>query len=376
MATAARERSRLAAVPTPRDEDWKYTSLKRFTAKTRRPHQLQIVQIETRALGAKLRRLSQLAGPEAETIRRLFPAPANTAPSARGYFHDLATGLCEDPYVLWLETGTEAAEINWISGGAGAMDIGVLYVLLPAGCQATLVENYGENADALVSRLQVHVAKGASLEHVRLQMGGPETTVIASVTADVERDASYRLTTIGLGAALARETIDVHLREAGATTDLNGLILASGNQHVDHHTNIEHAVGDTTSRQLYKTILAGESRGVFNGRIAIGRGAVRAQAAQMNRNLLLSQKAEIDTKPQLEIDNDDVKATHGATIGRLDPEHIFYLRSRGLSLAQASRVLAGGFALEMIESMSSKELRQRLHQRLDLALAALTLGES
>jgi Fe-S cluster assembly protein SufD len=139
---------------------------------------------------------------------------------------------------------------------------------------------------------------------------------------------------------------------------VDGVFIGRSGQLLDHHTNLLHLVGETQSEQLYKGILADESRGVFNGRVVIAKGASGSNSAQLNKNLLLSKRVEIDTKPQLEIENDDVKAAHGAAIGRLDPEHLFYLQSRGIGLSQAVEVLARGFAFESIDKLESDRLRE------------------
>jgi Fe-S cluster assembly protein SufD len=150
------------------------------------------------------------------------------------------------------------------------------------------------------------------------------------------------------------------LAAPGAEAVVDGLYIENGKQHVDNHTNIEHFVADTRSEQLYKGILDGESRAVFNGRVFIAQDAQRSNSSQLNNNLLLSKRAEVDTKPELEIFADDVKAGHGATIGRLDPEHLFYLRSRAISSDDAVAMLALGFANDLVLRRTNEYVREAL----------------
>jgi Fe-S cluster assembly protein SufD len=141
---------------------------------------------------------------------------------------------------------------------------------------------------------------------------------------------------------------------------LNGLYLVNGRQHVDNHTWIEHAAPHCTSRELYKGVLDGESTGVFRGRIFVHRAAQKTDAIQSNPNLLLSDKADINTKPQLEIYADDVRCTHGATIGQLDPEAVFYLRARGIGLEESRGVLVRAFAEEVLDLIRVEEVREEM----------------
>jgi Fe-S cluster assembly protein SufD len=175
----------------------------------------------------------------------------------------------------------------------------------------------------------------------------------------------------------SREDLDILLTEPGAEALLDGLYLADGKRHVDHSTNVEHIAPHTTSSQLYKGILNDESRAVFNGRVHIHRDAQKSMAAQLNNNLILSKRAEIDTKPELAIDADDVKASHGATIGQIDPEHVFYLLARAILEDDAIKMLAKGFAQDVafriqndvIRPVIEKVVEKRLEKTLEKTLA-------
>src|SRR5581483_6258879 len=173
-------------------------------------------------------------------------------------------------------------------------------------------------------------------------------------------DGAYESLTVFASAALGRHDLAVHLDGPGATCTLNGLTLARGSQHLDSHTLIEHAAPHGVSRQLYKGILADHARVVFNGKIVVRPGADGTDARQANQSILLSREATVDTKPQLEIFADDVRCTHGATVGQLDPEMIFYLESRGIGEDAARTLLTYGFASELIRDIAHAEIRRYL----------------
>jgi len=149
----------------------------------------------------------------------------------------------------------------------------------------------------------------------------------------------------------------VNLSEQGASCSLNGLFVLDGRQHVDHHTRVDHKAPHCTSRENYRTVLDGRSHGVFNGKVVVHQGAIKTDSSQSNGNILLSKHAEIDTKPELEIYNDDVKCAHGATVGQLDDKQLFYLRSRGISEAAAQELLTFAFADEVLAAMSNQVVR-------------------
>ena len=165
---------------------------------------------------------------------------------------------------------------------------------------------------------------------------------------------------MSLGARLSRHDIDVTLDHERARCSLDGLYVANGRQHVDFHTNVEHVAPRCESREYYKGIAGGRGRGVFNGRVHVHPDAQKTEAHQTNRNLLLTRNAEIDTKPQLEIHADDVKCSHGATIGQLDEQMLFYLRARGIPESTARGMLTYGFARDVVDRIARPELRETI----------------
>jgi Fe-S cluster assembly protein SufD len=250
-----------------------------------------------------------------------------------------------------------------------------LVVALP-GSRATVIETHlgAEGLPYLADAVtEIDVADGASLEHCRVEADAETAFHVATVQARLGRDARLVSNAASLGAGLARIDIGATLAE-GAECTLNGLYLGDGSRHVDHHTSVDHAAPHGTSHQLYKGILSGSARAVFNGRIRVAEGASKTDAFQANRNLLLSREALVFTRPQLEIHADDVKCTHGATIGQLDAGALFYLRSRGIGEAEARRLLLEAFVGEVIGRIGFGPLAERLTERAR-AISARTTAE-
>jgi Fe-S cluster assembly protein SufD len=206
----------------------------------------------------------------------------------------------------------------------------------------------------------VHLAEGAQLEHCRIQNENNQTFHIALLQAEIAAHAKLTSHQVNFGAALARTDINVRLLGANASVALNGLQFATGNQHHDTHTLVEHVVPHTSSTEDYRGIADERGRVVFNGKVLVHEKAIKTDAQQSSRNLLLANTAEIDTKPELEIYNDDVKCAHGATVGQLDANALFYLRSRGLDEGQARALLTHAFADHIIAQLPIVELRDRL----------------
>lgn len=204
--------------------------------------------------------------------------------------------------------------------------------------------NVGENAS--VSLAKTRTGSGANFCHMQTRQ---------------EANSSLSLFELTTGGELTRNDLTAVLAGEGAELNLYGLYTLHGREHADNHTTIEHTVPNTSSRQLYKGIVGGHACGVFNGRIVVKPGAKGTDALQMNRNLLSSRTAKVDTKPQLEIGNDDVRCSHGATIGRLNEAQLFYLKSRGLDPKEAEALLARGFAGEVIDLVRSPKVRERLY---------------
>jgi len=216
----------------------------------------------------------------------------------------------------------------------------------------------GEEAGLTHAVTQAWLGAGAVLRHDRLQLESTRQYHLGRLEVTQQRDSQFESHSIALGAALSRVDLAVTMRGQGASCRLNGLYLVAGRQHADHHTLIDHAAPYCTSREHYRGVLDERAHGVFNGKVVVREGAVKTDSAQSNANLLLSEFAEVDAKPELTIDNDDVKAAHGCTIGQLDTRQLFYLKSRGMSEADARQVLTFAFADEVLASFRLPAVRR------------------
>ncbi len=241
-----------------------------------------------------------------------------------------------------------------------------LVVVAESGSQLELIETYGGSGESQLTDAvsEIFVGANASVQHVKLQVESSRAWHVAAILARLERDARYASHSISLGAAIARNDIRVRFEAEGGDTTLNGLFFATGEQLVDHHTVVDHRVPHCTSRELYKGILDERGHGVFDGKVWVREQAQKTDSSQTNRNLILSRDAIIDTKPQLEIYADDVRCAHGATIGQLDADALYYLRSRGIAEAKARSLLMRGFATDVLTAIASEPLRAALERRL------------
>ena len=209
------------------------------------------------------------------------------------------------------------------------------------------------------------------MQHYRINLEQEELIHIGGVHVDLWRDARYSGFTLAEGSVLKRIDYQLNHRGQGADAKLNGVYLPRNNQLIDYHTNVEHAVPHCTTSEVFRGIIGDSARAVFNGRIHIHQDAQKTLAEMSNRNLLTSDKAEVDTKPELEIYADDVKCAHGATISQLDATAMYYLQSRGLSAAQARTMLSLGFINELLLELPQEAIRDYLQQHLQTYFAGM-----
>ncbi len=283
----------------------------------------------------------------------------------------LNTMLAEDGALLQVGEGMDAGVLHLISlatdsGGANTAFHPRHAIRLEAGARLTLLEtSIGEGTYLHNPVSEVHVAGNATLTHVRLQNESSAAFHLSTLYAEIDAGGSYDGFALNLGSRMARTEVHAHLAGPGGTAHLNGAQLLTGSQHADFTTVVRHDAPNCNSRQTVKNVLAGRSRGVFQGRIEVARHAQKTDGYQMNQALLLSPDAEIDTKPELEIFADDVKCSHGATVGELDAEQLFYLRSRGIPDAEARSILVRAFLAEALEAIASEDIRVALEQTVD-----------
>jgi Fe-S cluster assembly protein SufD len=236
-------------------------------------------------------------------------------------------------------------------------------IVLEREARASIVETYAslnQGAYWTNSVTEVVAGEGARVDYHRVQRESAKAFHIATTQTHQDRDSIVNVHTVAFGAALARHDIGAVMAGPGGTLILNGLYLLDGAQHADHHTTIDHAADHCASHEYFNGVLDGKSRGVFTGRIIVRPGAQKTDSKQTNNNLLLSTDAHADSQPQLEIYADDVKCTHGSTVGPLDPRAVFYLESRGIGAREARRLLTYGFAAEILGRMDVAPLRAQL----------------
>ncbi|HKI60937.1 MAG TPA: Fe-S cluster assembly protein SufD [Mariprofundaceae bacterium] len=392
-------------LPTTRLETWKYTDVKRAMAPflerlaeaPAKPETLDTATIKALSIadldayrlilvdGRMVAEASDLPeGVHAESLAKLLAEHPEQGIEPLGMEEDAplfngfvalnaahaqdGVGICIDDkikldkplYILHICSGQVAHVCHGIHVGTQA--------------EATVIEHYAglDEATGFTNVVtQVRLMQAGHLRHIRLQQESGKQTHIGRVSVHQRRDSQYSSHSIALGAALSRVDIVTSLAEAGAACNLNGLYLTTGRQHADHHTVIDHKAPHCTSREMYRGVMDGRSRAVFNGRVVVGEGAIKTDSAQTNANLLLSATAEVDTKPELEIYNDDVKCAHGATIGQLDPNQLFYLKSRGLSEDEARQLLTFAFADEVLVSIDVPAVRRHIERA---AFSKLPLG--
>ena len=229
----------------------------------------------------------------------------------------------------------------------------------------------GNGTNFVNSVTDVIVEDGANLEHIIIDDFAKNTYHVANVCVKQCKDSNFVSHNFSMGKKFARRDFNVELNESGANCNLFGLYFVDKENHIDHHTTIEHKEANCNSNEHYKGILSGKSTGVFNGRIHVHPDAQKTDAIQKNQNLLLSDDAIIHTKPELEIYADDVKCTHGATVGQLDEKGLFYLRSRGLNRNEAQQMLIRAYVNEIIENVSDEKIRSKL---MELILDRLPKG--
>ena len=397
--------------PTTDEEDWKYTNVAPLARKAFRPASPEEIELESAAVEtfvsaeAHRSRLVFVNGVYSSGHSSLEAIPAQVT------VEELGAALAgEHGEVLWEHLGRLSGEgsdafsvLNTAFLGGGALIRVPAGVVIEEPVQLLFLTTPGEGEvvsfprvlvvaerDSRLDLIETHVAygaaeyftdavvevfvgEGARVTHYKVQDEADSAYHVASTRAEVSKDGAYDLTTVTLGARLSRHEIEVTLTSPGAACRVDGLYIVGDGQHTDTHSLIDHREPNCTSRQNYKGILDGKSRAVFNGRVYVHEGARGTDAQQSNKNLLLSTDARVDTKPQLEIYNDDVKCAHGATVGQLEEEELFYLLSRGLHPDLARNLLTYGFAEEIVASIKFESIRaqldgailNRLHARLE-----------
>jgi len=397
----ARAQVRDQGVPTNKQEAWRYTSLTRLleqgftptakaTTTSLEPRDLEpllipgleayrVVLVNGRfapglsdlqhlPAGLRVGGLAQILKSDPDALKdRLNGVAGETQP----LFAALNTAGLDDGVVVLLERGAQVERpIELIHLSVGMDEPRVAQprhvVALEAGAQASLIERYVSLGEALYctnSVLELSLGRDAVLKHQRIQTESANAFHIAGLYLSLGAGSRYQCVNVGLGASWARTDLNVRFAGEHAECDLQGLYLAGDRQLMDFHLDVDHRLPHCSSRENFKGILYGKGRAVFDGRVYVAKDAQRTDAAMSNRNLLLSEGAEVDTKPQLEINADDVKCSHGTTVGQIEPEQLFYLRSRGISAPLARRMLCLGFAGEILDCLTPDALRDQVAEQ-------------
>jgi len=393
-------------LPTTRNEDWKYTDLTRLTAvlgetwwtpssaadlDAETIEEQSIPELDAHRLifvngrfqgdlsdmptGVSVIPLSQLLTSDADKAVKALEMDENI-PLFSGAMA-VNTAMASDGACICIADGVKLDKPLYLlhitaSGGASHMRHGIW---MGHGATAHVIEHFTGNSEeaGLTHHVTlVHLDETATLHHDRLQLETEKQFHLGRVDVKQLRDSRFTSHSLAMGAALSRVDITVALSGVNASCVLNGLYLIGGRQHADHHTRIDHISPDCTSQETYKGVLSGRAHAVFNGKVVVHKGADGTDASQSNGNLLLSEHAEVDTKPELEIYADEVKCAHGATVGQLDLQQLFYLQSRGLDKASAKNVLTFAFADDVLTQMISAPVRRHLERA---ALKRLPQGD-
>ena len=329
--------------------------------------------------GVRVSPLAALAADERQRLEALF-APTLEAPAQA--FGALNSALAEDGLLLQIAAHARVErplQLLFLSdpGATPTMAQPRLWVLAGADSRASLVESHlGLGPERYLSNAvsAIRLEAGAALEHYKLQNERPGAFHIALLEVHQAEGSRFAAHSLALGGLLARQEVRVALEGPGAAVSLNGLYLPRGLQHLDNQTCIEHRAPRCTSRELYKGLIEGRGHGVFDGRIIVRPGALKTDARQTNKVLLLAATAQSNSQPRLEIFADDVQCAHGAAVGQLDPQAIFYLRSRGIPQAQARALLSYAFADELLAAITLPPLRARLQRLLHRRLGSRELA--
>jgi len=379
-------------IPTTRDEEWRFTDLsmltkvslqaaqttaklsakdiQRFHIKEAKNRLVFVDGIFSPALSNTdnnliiLNNLSSLLEKQSALLQTHLAQQANIEGNV---FAALNTAQLRDAALVLLPRNTQSKaplHLLFIATQKEVVSYPRTLVLADNGCEATVIEDYVSLQDEAYFTNAVTefvLADNARINHVRVQREGGKAFHIANCAATLSRGSNYQSVSIALGARISRYNQNIKLAE-GAECSADGLAIISARQLADTHTCIDHAQPHATSRQLHKCIVGGGAHAVFNGKIMVRHGSHHTDSQQSNHTLLLSDKAHVDTKPQLEIFNDDVKCTHGATIGQLDQDEVFYLQSRGVTHEFARNLLTYAFGAEIIERIPVASLKHSLKQ--------------
>ena len=394
--SAAIKRFEKSGLPNIRDEQWRYTDLRQLKSKALKLNTSDTVKtaLEVSIAESSIPRLvfvdghlnsevstaldnpgihcsslAQLLKDQDSSIEEYFGSTLEHASKTENNgFTSLNTAFAQDGYVINLEAGVvleQALEIIFVSQSNDSVHHLRNLIIARPNSQATIVERHigAQNCVYLNNAVTEIIAQdNANIDHYKIQQESASGFHMGGVFIKQGNGSQVKNHNIALNGLVTRNDIYCDLMGGGAHVEMNGLVLGKGRQHVDNHTEVNHAVAHCTSDEYYKTILDDNSRSVFRGRIIVAQDAQQTLADQQNNNLLLSDHAEADCKPQLEIYADDVKCSHGATVGQLDKASMFYLQSRGINSTSAQALLTFAFANEVLDRLQVESIKSELRQ--------------
>ncbi|MEK6686430.1 MAG: Fe-S cluster assembly protein SufD [Pseudomonadota bacterium] len=381
-------------LPAKRDEEWRFTDISPLARLPYQPSQaecrLQAHDIEHLCLKEAENRLVFVDGYYSPELSRITDHTALVAGNLPDFlsthsaileshlgqyaqyehnvFAALNTAFLRDAALIIVPKNTtinEPIHLLFIAAQSEVTSYPRCLLVAETGSQVTIIEDYVSLQKATYitnSVTEISLAANAHVQHIRVQRENTQAFHLANCAVSLARASNYQSISVSLGSRISRYNLDVHLTDEAAECVIDGLTLISDHQLADTHTCIDHIKPNGTSHQQHKCIVDGSAHAVFNGKIMVRPHAQRTNSSQSSRNLLLSSTAQVDTKPQLEIFADDVKCAHGATVGQLEQEEIFYLESRGLSEAAARNLLTYAFGAEIIRRIPVTSLRQQLEQ--------------
>ena len=389
LRAAAVERVGALTVPTTRDEEWRFTDISLLTKMSFHPVQavsklqasdmarFYIAEATTRIVfvdGVYAPHLSSLAADGVKVgslADGVAPYAAHLGQHVRfqhNVFAALNTAFLHDGALVVVPRNLAVAapiHLLFIATKKEAVSYPRCLILAESGSDVTIIEDYVSLQDEAYftnAVTEIVLADQARVHHTRVQRESAQAFHIANCAVSLAQGSNYQSVNVALGARISRYNLNVLQAAEGTECAVDGLALISGSQLADTHTCIDHAQPHGVSRQLHKCIVGGSAHAVFNGKIMVRPGAQRTDSQQSSRNLLLTGRAQVDTKPQLEIFADDVKCTHGATVGQLDSEEVFYLQSRGLSEIVARNLLTYAFGAEIIDRIPVASLKIQLEK--------------
>ena len=394
----AAERFAQLGMPTTRNEDWKFTNVSAIAQVSWQPPRADLVStvglpgLEPFRLGLPAHELVFVNGRFAPHLSRLGSFPGGVIVSSLAQLLESTPDQVEPFLGSIADIGNHAftaLNTSQMTDGAvvvvprGARIDDPIHLLFLSDAEAhvavhprnlivagessdvTIIETYGSlrsTAYFTNAVTEIVVGDNARVEHLKLERESDQAFHVGTIEARQGRDSRFRSFSFALGGSLVRTNIYSIMAGEGSDCTMNGLYLLHQSQHIDHQTRIEHAFPNCTSREVYKGIMDDNSHAVFNGKVFVRPEAQKTDGKQTNKNLLLSDGAKVDTKPQLEIFADDVKCTHGATVGPLDEIGLFYLESRGISPARARRLLTYGFAADVLGEIVQEPIRHQLER--------------